>query len=149
MHLRRPRQDCMQLASRSTSLVLGLAASIGLAVCRADQAYVKPTPVEVWRVGDDGLTTRLRDALESALRASPDFMLSSGNKAGSLVVTIQDHVRWKTISAGKTQVTYAVEFSTVNHEKIGTSTGSCRDDFIEKCAAQIVTEARIARRKIH
>ncbi len=60
------------------------------------------------------------------------------------MVTIPTRVKWKTTSGGRTRVTYKVEFSSINDEKIGTSTGSCWDDSLEKCAAQIVKHAKIA-----
>lgn len=104
--------------------------------------------VEVWSGGDDGLTQRLRDALESAFKASKDFNLSSGKKPGTLVVTISTHVAWKQIGA-RNQVLYTVGFASTDDHKIGTSTGSCWDDALAKGAAQIMKDARLAARTIH
>jgi hypothetical protein len=138
----------MQLTARWTGLLVVVVASLGRPICATQPASVKPRLVEVWRVGDDALTSRLRDKLESALETSRDFALSSGKKPGTLVVTIPTHVGWKRTSGGRTRVTYKVEFSSVNDQKIGTSIGSCWDDSLGKCAAQIVEEAKIAANKI-
>jgi hypothetical protein len=55
----------------------------------------KPTPVEVWTGGDDGLTQGLRFAIENKFKSSSDFVLSLGKKAGTLIVTIPMHVAWR------------------------------------------------------
>ena len=36
-----------------------------------DASPVKPVPIDLWVAGDDGLTLRLRGALEGALRSTP------------------------------------------------------------------------------
>src|SRR5262249_336589 len=54
----------------------------------------KAIPVEIWRVGDDGLTLRLAGALEEAFKTSHGFVLSRGRKPGSLIVSILQNVRW-------------------------------------------------------
>jgi hypothetical protein len=109
---------------------------------------VRPMLVEVWRAGDDVLTSRLRDSLEIALKSSRDFTLSNGKKPGSLVIGIPEHVGWKETSGGRTRVTYEVEFSSVNNKKIRHAMGSCWDESLEKCATQIVREAKIAALRI-
>jgi len=98
-------------------------------------------------VGDDGFTQKLRDTLENAFKSSPDFSLSSGKKPGTLVVTIPTNVGWKQVGK-RMQVLYTVEFASVDNQNIGTNTGSCWDDMLSKCAAQIVKDAKIAARKI-
>jgi hypothetical protein len=103
--------------------------------------------VEVWRVGDDGLTLRFTDAIESALKASQNFTLSDGKKEGTLLVTIPTNLRWKRI-AGRTRALYAVEFSTLEGLRFDGSTGSCWDNELHKCASQIVRDAKITAGKI-
>lgn len=113
-----------------------------------EAASAKPTLVEVWCGGDDGLTMRLKDTLENAFRSSYNFHLSSGKKPGTLIVTIPTHVVWK--QAGKrTQALYTVEFTSADNQPLGTSTGSCWDDALTKCANEIIKDARVAARKIH
>jgi hypothetical protein len=143
--LERERKD--QMALRRRLLPAIIAVSLVLAVCAAKADGAKPTLVEVWCVGDDGLTQRLRDTLENALKSSPDFSLSSGKKPGTLVVTIPTNVGWKQVGK-RMLVLYTVEFASVDDQNIGTSTGSCWDDALSKCAAQIVKDAKIAARKI-
>jgi hypothetical protein len=104
--------------------------------------------VEVWSGGDDGLTLKLRDTLEEAFRSSSAFALSSGKKPGTLIVTIPTHVGWKQ-KGKRTQVLYTVEFTSVNSRPLGTSTGSCWDDALTKCANKIVKEATAAAHKAH
>jgi hypothetical protein len=108
-------------------------------------ASAPPTLSEVWRVGDDALTQRLADALESAFRALPNFSLSSGKKPGTLVITVP-HAGWKEIGP-RTQVRYAVEFTSTDNRKLGGSTGWCWEDALENCAAHILADSRIAAQK--
>jgi hypothetical protein len=99
-------------------------------------------PVEVWGGADDGLTIRLRDALKDALR-SADFYLSSGNKPGTLLITLPSNVGSKQVG-GRTQVLYTAEFASEG-QNLGGSKGACWDDALAKCAAQIVKDAKTAR----
>lgn len=113
----------------------------------AAQAKRTPTPVEVWCHGDDVLTIRLRDALESTFKSSSDFLMSYGKKPKTLVVTIPSHVEWKQVGK-RTRILYAVEFTSVNDQKPGKIKGSCWDDDLTKCTTRIVKDANIAARKI-
>jgi len=45
-------------------------------------------------------------------------------------------------------VSYAVEFASTDNRTLGTNTGSCWDDTLAQCTAQIVNDAKIAARKI-
>lgn len=101
------------------------------------------TPVELWRVGDDGLTIKFADALESEFKASRLFVLSCCNKPGTLVVTISKNVGWRRIGR-RTQVLYSVEFTSVRQVKIGSSTGVCWASELRKCATQVVGDAASA-----
>ena len=138
----------MQITTPGIVLLLVLAVFPRATVC-APQPTVrsKPRPIEVWRTGDDALTSRLRDALEDAL-ASHDFALSSGKKPGTLIVMIPTHVKWKPTKGGRTEVYYTVEFSSVDTGTVDRSSGSCWDDSLSACAARIVKDAKVASRKI-
>lgn len=136
------------MTSLWTRLPAIIIVSLVVAACAMGAASGKPTLVEVWCGGDDALTLSLRDTLENAFKSSQDFSLGSGKKPGTLVVTIPTHVGWKHVHK-RTQVLYSVEFSSADNKIFSTSTGSCWDDRLAKCAAQIVKEARIAVRKIH
>jgi len=113
-------------------------------------APTKQTPklVEVWCSGDDGLTVRLRDAIENAFESSSDFRLSNGKKPGTLVVTIPTNVDWKKVGR-RTRVLYNVEFASVDNQKVGTSRGACWDNRLANCASRILNDAKTAARKIH
>ena len=138
----------MPLTSVRMRLPAIIAASMLLAVSAIDAAPAEPTRVEVWRGGDDGLTQGLAGAIENAFRSSPDFTLSNGKKPGTLLVTIPTNVDWKK-KFGRTKVRYTVKFTSVDDQNLGTSSGSCWENAFAKCAAQIVTDAKIAARKIH
>ena len=138
----------MLLTKLWTGLRAVLIACLVLAVCEMDAASTKPTFVEVWNVGDDGITRSLRDALEAAFRSSPDFTLSYVKKPGTLVVLIPTNVGWKKIG-GRTKVLYTVEFKTIGGRKISATKGSCWDDALTKCATHVLKHARTAARKIH
>ncbi len=60
----------------------------------------------------------------------------------SLVVTLS------TEASPRTQVLYAVEFTSADDAKLGSSKGSCWDTKLEKCATQVVKDAKTAARKI-
>ena len=122
---------------------------IGLAIIGtcAYAAPPKPTPVEVWTGGDDSLTRSLRDAVENKFKSSPDFVLSSGKKPGTLIVTIPTHVAW-TQDGTRTHVRYQVEFSSSDDVGIGKSSGACWDDNFGVCAAQIYGSAQRAAHKL-
>ncbi len=126
------------------------AVSLFATLCAAKADQARPTLVEVWCVGDDGLTQRLRDALENAFKSSSNFRLSSGKKPGTLVVTIPTNVVWEQAKQAdrRTKVLYSVEFASADDQNISSSTGSCWDDALAKCAAQIVKNAKTAARKI-
>jgi hypothetical protein len=138
----------MQLTARVVSVLFALYACAASGMFALQSSHLQPIPVEVWRVGDDALTSSLRDAVESAIRTSSDLTLSNGKKPGTLVVTIPRHVNWKRVSGGRTQVTYAAQFSTVNARVIGRTTGSCQDDSLDTCAAQIIKAGRLAARNL-
>ena len=121
-------------------LLIGALIAAGIVT---EAAAAKATLVEVWVGGDDGLTQRLRDATEHAFQSSPRFILSSGKKTGTLVVTIPTNVRWKQFGK-RTQVFYNVKFASTDQQNLGTGKGSCWDDEFATCAAHIVRAAEVA-----
>jgi hypothetical protein len=110
-------------------------------------AAAKPTLVEFWHVGDDGLSQRLAERVESEFERSPNFAIGSGKKPGTLVVTIPTNVEWKLVGK-RTQVFYNIEFATADNETISKSSGSCWENAFEKCATRIVEDAKVAARRI-
>ncbi len=138
----------MQMTSIKCKMPVIIAISL-VVTLSTEASPRKPTPtlVEVWCGGDDGLTIKLRDALEDAFRSSSAFRLSSGKKPGTLLVTIPSNVEWKQFGS-RTQVLYAVEFTSADDAKLGSSKGSCWDTKLEKCATQVVKDAKTAARKI-
>jgi len=97
----------------------------------------------VWRVGDDALTSKFRDALETAFERSSSFALSSGRQSSTLIVKIPTNLAWKRIGE-RIQVTYSVDFITERDEPVDTSIGSCWDDELSICADHVVKDAQAA-----
>ena len=56
-------------------------------------------------------------------------------------------VGWKLVGK-RTQVFYNIEFATADNETISKSSGSCWENAFEKCATQIVEDAKVAARRI-
>jgi hypothetical protein len=72
--------------------------------------------------------------------------MSYGQKQGTLIVLIPTHVGWKHVGS-RTRVLYKVEFKTTNDRRIATMKGSCWEDALGECAAQIVKRAKKEARK--
>ena len=106
------------------------------------------TLVEVWCGGDDGLTTGVCHAVEEAFKSTPDFELSSGNKPGTMVVTIPSNVDWKQIGK-RNRVFYTVEFTSTDDRKLATRKGTCWEGEFGNCANQIIKQARTTLRRLH
>ncbi len=131
-------------------MMLCLSAAVATAIttaCAPVTSSGKRTPVEVWRAGDDGLTSRFRDAVEAAFVASPSFTPSSGKRPSTLIVTIPTDVQWKR-SGDRNQVLYSIEFASVGGQHLGSITGSCWDDLLSECADRVLKEAVIAARRM-
>jgi hypothetical protein len=97
-----------------------------------------PVPVEIWRVGDDGLTMKVTEAIEAAFRANTSFSIAPAHQ-GVLIVTIPTNVRWKRRPNG-TQVISEVQFSTKAKRLPGTEI-SCMEERLSVCAAQALQAA--------
>jgi hypothetical protein len=106
-----------------------------------------PILVEFSHVGDDSLSQKLAAAVEADLRRSPDFRLSAGNQAHRLVVAITKNVEWEKVGK-KLRATYTVRFSTAEGQEIGIERGSCWDNALQRCAAQILTRAKAMARRL-
>jgi hypothetical protein len=132
------------LSPHTACLLVVIPAVLGLAVWPAAAAPAKPTTVVVLANGDDGLTQRLRDAIEGALKSSGAFTLSVGPvPPGTLVVRIPTNVPWKQIGS-RTKVLYTVRFEQLDGQVIGKSEGSCWDGSLKACATRIVKDGKSA-----
>jgi hypothetical protein len=117
-------------------------------VALAAGSTAKPIPVEFWHTGDDGLSQKLAYEVERTLERSADFTMRNERSPDTLVVRIPTNVDWSK-EGQRTKVLYTVEFSSGDNRKISDYKGSCWEDNMPRCAAQIVKEAKIAARKIH
>jgi uncharacterized protein (DUF1697 family) len=111
-------------------------------------ASTKPIPVEFWHTGDDGLSQKLAYQVERAFERSTDFTLRDERRPETLVVRIPTNVDWNKVGK-RTQVLYTVEFSSADNQTIGVRKGSCWEDQLAKCTAQILRDAKIAAHKLH
>lgn len=137
----------MLIAQKGPSLVILIAAATIITACVGAPSLATPVPVEVWRGGDDGLTSRFADALEDAFRGSSAFVLSVGKKPGTLTVTIPSNVGWKQIGS-RTEVHYLVTFTGTSSQVLGASKGACWEDQLSKCAGHVLKDAEVVRRKM-
>lgn len=99
-----------------------------------------PTPVEIWRRGDDALTRQFEKELEQVFKLSPYFRLSSGSGAGTWLVRISDHIVWKRSWRGR-RAEYRIEFKTIDGKLLGVSQGSCPEDKLRRCALDALKDA--------
>ena len=139
----------MQLIAKKVLHFTLSAAALGfVAACTTNGSFAQTVTVAIWRGGDDGLTVRLSDAIETAFRSSTSFSISNTKQSGALLVTIPTNVPWKQVG-DQTQVLYTVEFTSGDGRKLGTSEGSCWADALAECATHVVKDAQIATAKIH
>jgi hypothetical protein len=101
----------------------------------------KPRPVEVFCGGDDGLTSRLRDASEQAFNATSDLPLATTDRHAVYKVVIPTNVDWKQVGS-RTKVLYTIEVLKVDDKKVGTFNGFCWESDIRRCGTQIVDGTR-------
>ena len=139
----------MQVMMQSCSR-FWMGAVVAMILCGTGAAAEAPMRVEVWRRGDDRLTTSLRDAIEKAFISSSNFALAGvDNEAtvGTLVVTIPDHVAWRE-KRGRTRIIYRVEFSTKDDRLIFETQGCCWASSVKKCAKEVLQDAKIAAKTV-
>jgi hypothetical protein len=140
---------------RAQVTIVGVLQTIGVLLatavfaCCSNQtgAPTEPVRVEVWRQGDIGSTLQLTDAIEQALRASPAFQKSTGQKPGTLVILVRDSIQAFEVG-DRLQLTYQVEFQTETGSALGATTGACWRDALSVCADFVVKQAELAAAKI-
>lgn len=102
------------------------------------------TPVEVWVGGDDGLTIRLADAVEQAIKASSSFTyVERGSVPDALSVGFPGHVTWAKVN-GRIRVKYRVELGR-QEQKVAEAEGACWESELQRCALAIVRMTEKAR----
>lgn len=135
----------MSLITKGTAiLILGSAA---VSACAARSSSVGQTPVEIRRGGDDGLAVRFADALEAAFRGAPEFSLGSDKVPGTLIVTIPSNVTWKQVG-DRTQVNYSIQFTTIDSQPVGSSSGTCWEDQLQQCIDHVLEDAKAVKKNL-
>jgi hypothetical protein len=144
---------------------LALLFSVGFVSVRSPASCADattPTPVEFWHRGDDSLSQKFAVAVERAFKRSPNFRLTASSKSRALVVMMTRTVDVEMIGK-RARVKYDVRLSSLDDKmasnpsvqerfalatEVGTQRGSCWVNELAQCAAQIVSEADTARRKM-
>ena len=116
-------------------------AAILLSACvtqnEGSESTTSATPVEVWVGGDDGLTIRLADAVEEALKASPRFTyVERGSVPDALRLGLPGHVTWAKVD-GRVRVKYRVELER-RGQKLAGAEGGCWESELQRCALAIL-----------
>jgi hypothetical protein len=93
-------------------------------------------PVRINLVGDDGLTNKLREALESAIGERAHLRVASSDEHPELSIESESNVDWDRL-AGQVVVIYTVYVSSKEAKRVRL-TGACFDKDIAKCARDIV-----------
>ena len=107
----------------------------------------RPVPLEIWRLGDDGLTLRFADSLREAFAASTVFVKSGGKLPGTLVVTIPHELRWNE-KGRRIRATYTVEFTDSVDRRLGSMSGTCWEDDFRSCAQRVVERAKLVAERL-
>jgi hypothetical protein len=131
--------DRVEDSSMSMTFVDLLAISAAIAGATAEPTY--PLAVDVRSGGHDGLTQRFAVDLETALRRSRLFTLSSRGRPARLVFEIPRSLRWTEIDS-RVQVHFQVNFKTRDTRVIGRSIGTCWETNLDVCVALVVSDAR-------
>jgi hypothetical protein len=98
----------------------------------------RPIPVDVLRVGDDGLTIQFAEILEQEFRDDGRFSLSHGGRAGVLKVTIVTDLR-RELQAGKIEAHYLVDIAPAGRAG-HLATGSCIETALPTCARGVIRD---------
>jgi hypothetical protein len=141
--------------------------SVGLGVavfsCSCATSVSTPIAVEYWHTGDDGLSQQFQVAVEAAFRRSAEFRLTTVDTRGRrLVVWNIRNVEWEQVGE-RNKATCTVKFSSLDDntsrnsnlqqrltlaKEISVRRVSCWDSEMANCAAQVLSEARLASRKV-
>lgn len=128
------------------ALSLVLATLLGSGCTTASAGQQAPTPVEVWRGGDDGLTSRLVDEVTAQLRASTAFQVAEVAGTGKILITVDQATASGT--EGRVVVRYNATFGTPAGASMGSAKGSCLETDLPDCAKGIISRAERARSKL-
>ena len=114
--------------------------------CNKGRDPLHRVAIELRVRGDDSLTVGFMNAVNQKLAASPEVVVSSGLRPGSIVIEIPTNVQWKHIE-GRTQIGYLVRFESSDGHALGDSAGECWEEALPACAERVVAEAlTVARR---
>ncbi|MGC2636518.1 MAG: hypothetical protein WA294_05025, partial [Acidobacteriaceae bacterium] len=102
-------------------------------ISKAQSPAAQKRVVDVRCNGDDGLTSRLCEAIQRALRAQPDLVMEDATHHETLIVQIPTNVSWKSDGQGM-QVFSAVKFLNPNGETLKSSRVSCHNPGLSHCA---------------
>src|SRR6266496_4934692 len=113
---------------------LSLALVLHAVACATTAGTAQPVSVEIWRRGDDALTMRFTASVEEAFKTSGDFVLSRGEKPGSLIVHILNHVDWERVGE-RERIHYSIGLDNSDRQRLGMAEGSCWSDALSECSS--------------
>jgi hypothetical protein len=90
---------------------------------------------------DDGLTLRLGDAVEEALRGSDRFDVIDDEMPGALEITLPSYVHWRRVGS-RLRLHYTAEFAWLAKAPVETVQVSCAAQVLTECADETVREAK-------
>jgi hypothetical protein len=131
------KSNTMSLSERCSVAAIALALLFHAGCARQPPAARRA--LQLWVVGDDALTLRLRDALEAAVQQSRTFRMSV-DEPPAVVIRIPANVKWQD-QGGRRKVLYTAQFSAPSSHESAAVKGSCWGDAAERCAADILRSA--------
>ena len=96
-------------------------------------------PVSLRLVGDEGLSLRFADALQTELIHDPELRPSKIGEHSTLTIESDHNVRWDELS-GRQVVIYTVYVGSKRDDPI---TGVCWENKLSKCARDVLRIVRI------
>jgi hypothetical protein len=119
-------------------VLLTIAMAVVWAATDCVAAPTSPTQVTVWTGGDDGLTLKLSEAINTAFKESPLFVLDKSDSASAMSVAITTNVAWKRIGR-RTKVTANIQIAKRTPDApLVTATVTCWEDDLGGCARTVI-----------
>ena len=91
--------------------------------------------------GDDGLTLRFREALESALHAAHDFDYPAASDKEDIRLIIPTNLHWSSTSGGLIAHTVVV-VKTRSDKSLGVIRRDCLETQMDRCASDVLERVR-------
>lgn len=99
-----------------------------------------PVPIELWKTVDTGEVNRLADAIERAFGQSAQFSLSSGQKPGTIYLSLLFVISMRAEVGDSTFISASIGIAHAPPSAPQEARGQvqCRDDDMAACGAEAV-----------